>query len=269
MDAIGLEHVSVFASGLDHPECVAVSAEGVVFAGGEAGQVYRIALDGSAEVVANTGGFNLGLCLNRDGELLIADVGSKKIWSWTSDNGLVERHGASAEQPLVHPNAFADSQHGTYFSDSGKWKSSNGSIWLMGLDYECRQVNTGASRFPNGMAMSPSGEYLYVVESNFGIVRLGVKPDGELGSPEPVIALPGHVPDGIAFSPQGQLYVSFYQPNLVGRLTDEGALETVLHDPEAQVLSMPTNIAFLPDGRLIIANLGGWHIAVSEVSALR
>jgi sugar lactone lactonase YvrE len=119
------------------------------------------------------------------------------------------------------------------------------------------------------MAMSPSGEYLYVVESNFGVVRLEVKQDGELGPPEPVIALPGQVPDGIAFSAQGQLYVSFYQPNLVGRLTDEGALETVLFDPEAQVLSMPTNIAFLPDGRLIIANLGGWHIAASEVSALR
>jgi gluconolactonase len=55
MDAIGLEHVSVFASGLDHPECIAVSAEDVVFAGGEAGQVYRIARDGSWEVVANTG----------------------------------------------------------------------------------------------------------------------------------------------------------------------------------------------------------------------
>jgi sugar lactone lactonase YvrE len=269
MDSKGLESVSIFARGLDHPEGIAVSADGVVFAGGEAGQVYRIALDGSVEVVANTSGFNLGLCFNRDGELLIADVGNTTIWSWTSDDGLIERHRSSAEQPLVHPNAFADSRHGTYFSDSGKWKGSNGSIWLLGLDFECRQVSTDVSRFPNGMAMSPSGEHLYVVESNFGIVRLGVNPDGGLGPPEQLIALSGQVPDGIAFSPQGELYVSFYQPNLVGRLTDEGAWETVLYDPEAQVLSMPTNIAFLPDGRLIIANLGGWHIAVSNVSALR
>jgi gluconolactonase len=269
MDSIGLESISIFARGLDHPEGIAVSADGVVFAGGEAGQIYRIALDGSAEVVADTGGFNLGLCFNRNGELLIADVGNTTVWSWTSHEGLIQRHTASAELPLVHPNAFADSRHGTYFSDSGKWKSSNGSIWLMGHDFEPRQMSTEVNRFPNGMAMSPSGEHLYVVESNFGVVRLGVNPDGELGPREPVIALSGQVPDGIAFSPQGELYVSFYQPNLVGRLTDEGTWETVLHDPEAQVLAMPTNIAFLPDGRLIIANLGGWHIAVSNVSALR
>ncbi|MFM8485773.1 MAG: hypothetical protein ACKOCH_05525, partial [Bacteroidota bacterium] len=54
-----------FASGLDHPECVAVHPDGSVWAGGEAGQIYRISPDGRVvEEVANTGGFVLGLAFS-------------------------------------------------------------------------------------------------------------------------------------------------------------------------------------------------------------
>ena len=35
--------ISLFADGLDHPECIAVHTDGSVWAGGEAGQIYRIA----------------------------------------------------------------------------------------------------------------------------------------------------------------------------------------------------------------------------------
>jgi hypothetical protein len=36
--------MSVFAEGLDHPECVAVHPDGSVWCGGEAGQIYRIGM---------------------------------------------------------------------------------------------------------------------------------------------------------------------------------------------------------------------------------
>ena len=59
-----IEKVGVFAQGLDHPEGLAVARDGTVYAGGEAGQVYRISPDGKkVEVLANTGGFCLGLTL--------------------------------------------------------------------------------------------------------------------------------------------------------------------------------------------------------------
>lgn len=54
-----------FVEGLDHAEGVAWGPDGYLYAGGEAGQLYRIRLDdGAFEEVANTGGFLLGLCLD-------------------------------------------------------------------------------------------------------------------------------------------------------------------------------------------------------------
>src|SRR5689334_4573477 len=62
-----LDHASVFFAGqlsepqLNHPEGVAVDAEGRVWCGGTAGEIYRLAPDGSAlELVASTGGYALG-----------------------------------------------------------------------------------------------------------------------------------------------------------------------------------------------------------------
>ena len=55
---IAVEDITIFADGLDHAECVAVHPDGSVWAGGEAGQIYRVSEDVKAiTVVANTGGF--------------------------------------------------------------------------------------------------------------------------------------------------------------------------------------------------------------------
>ena len=43
---LSIEDVSIFADGLDHPECVAVHPDGSVWAGGEGGQIYKISEDG-------------------------------------------------------------------------------------------------------------------------------------------------------------------------------------------------------------------------------
>lgn len=264
--ATGINTVSVLVSGLDHPEGVAVAPDGTVYAGGEAGQVYRVELDGRLEEIANTGGFNLGLCVAPTGDVLIADTSNRIIWSWTEATGLNALLSSTDEAPFLHPNAIAASSQGIYFSDSGNWQKADGTVWLIATDGSARIVTAEANRYTNGLAISPDGAWLYAVESNFGVVRLPIQADGSLGLAETVLELADEVPDGVAFSPTGDLYVSFYQPNAVGRLTPEGEWTIVLHDPQAQLLSMPTNVAFLPDGRMVIANLGGWHLAVSTIS---
>ena len=48
--------------GLDHPECVAFDRDGTMYAGGEAGQIYRIdASTSEFQCIAQTGGFILGI----------------------------------------------------------------------------------------------------------------------------------------------------------------------------------------------------------------
>jgi gluconolactonase len=42
---ISIDDIEIFADGLDHPECVAVHPDGSVWAGGEAGQIYKVSPD--------------------------------------------------------------------------------------------------------------------------------------------------------------------------------------------------------------------------------
>lgn len=49
-----------FVTGLNHPECVAVGRDGTLYAGGKAGQIYRISQNGQkVESIASTSGFCL------------------------------------------------------------------------------------------------------------------------------------------------------------------------------------------------------------------
>ena len=80
-----LHHVSavrVLAEGLDHPEGLALGLDGAVYAGGEAGQLYRVAgwrealaggAPAEAEQFATTGGFVLGLALDGGGHVYACD----------------------------------------------------------------------------------------------------------------------------------------------------------------------------------------------------
>src|SRR4051812_41124613 len=61
---VPIERFEVFATGLDHPECVAFDREGCLWAGGEAGQVYCIDRHGKVETIATLGGFTGGLAFS-------------------------------------------------------------------------------------------------------------------------------------------------------------------------------------------------------------
>src|ERR1051326_4501732 len=73
---IPFEQSSVFFDGvfseprLNHPEGLAIDADGNVWCGGEEGEIFRIAADGSnIELMASTGGFTLGMAFDAVGRL--------------------------------------------------------------------------------------------------------------------------------------------------------------------------------------------------------
>jgi sugar lactone lactonase YvrE len=257
--------VRKFAVGLDHPEGVAVLSTGEVVAGGEAGQLYLIKLDGTVTEVGSTGGFMLGLCADAEDNVFVADSGNGVVWTWSKNDGLVRFCPSSPDERFRQPNALALSSAGLYLSDSGVWDEANGTIHLLKSDGSSLVVGEEFLRFPNGLAVSPDGAWLYVVESQFGVSRAGIHADGRLGTREVVHPMPDEVPDGLLFDGEGGLLITCYQPNAVFRLTPDGACSLLLHDPQAMLLSMPTNGAWLADGRLLLANLGGWHLSAVAV----
>src|SRR5438876_9874830 len=70
---IPAESFEIFAGGLDHPECIAFDREGFLWAGGEAGQIYRITPAGVVSIIANLGGFCAGLAFSPADELLVCN----------------------------------------------------------------------------------------------------------------------------------------------------------------------------------------------------
>lgn len=245
--------------GLDHPEGVCWSpADGLVYAGGEAGQLYRFSLDGGEPelVVTVPGGFMLGLAIDGAGNVYVCDVGNTCVQQISPD-GQVRRYGEEIASPN-YPVFDADGR--LWVSDTGDWGTPNGGVVCIDPDGTTTRHADGLS-FANGLAIS--GDWLYIVESTWPRVQRMPLAGGEL---EPVVALEHAVPDGLAFDVDGGLWISCWQPNRVYRLPAEGDLEVVVDDWSGVYAPTPTNVAFAGPNLdvLVLASLGTQQIAAID-----
>lgn len=262
-----LQKATVFADGLDHPECIAIHRDGTVWAGGEAGQIYKISKDGGkVEQVANTKGFVLGIAFSQDCSwLLICDSGNKCLWRLdTSTFQLTIFAKGGGNHSFNIPNyACFDSQGNVYVSESGAFRKITGKVLKFDRQGNGEVWMEGPFNFANGMAIDAGEKHLYVVCSFMpGIERIEILKNGAAGKREVFATLPESVPDGLAFDATGNLLVSCYAPNTIYTISPDRNVEVLLDDWEAHTLSNPTNIAF--GGRnfdeLYAANIGRWHV---------
>lgn len=262
-----LDEFHVVADGLDHPECVACGPDGTLYAGGEAGQVYR--LDDGAHEVGSTGGFSLGLCLDAGHSVYVCDKYHGAVVRMTPDGDTDIYSNGAADTPMRTPNHLVFAEDGTLFvSDSGDWEADNGVVWAVQADGTASILTTEASAYPNGVALAPDATYLYIVLSlGPSIARLPLRNGSAAGPLETFVELPGHVPDGVAFDEEGTLYVACYAPDRLLAVDPGGAVETVAEDWRRVVLASPTNVAFCgPDRRtLAVASLCRWHVAATTM----
>jgi sugar lactone lactonase YvrE len=165
---------------LDHPEGIAVARDGSVWCGGERGQLFRIAPDGSSlEQAASTCGFCLGLAFGPDNALYACDLKHQAVFR-RAGAGEPERF---ADGPAI-PNALAfDPEGRLYVSDSHAFKDPGPGIWRFEQDGSGELWYSEPLDFANGIALAPDRESLFVAET-FGrrISRIAIGADGAAGT---------------------------------------------------------------------------------------
>lgn len=271
----GINDVTIFCDGLDHPECIAVYRDGSIWAGGEGGQVYRISPDGKeVKEVVNTGGFVLGIAFSPiDDWLAICDLKKKCIWRYDLQTGNLFTFANEVEgSPIRIPNfPVFDAEGALYVSDSGAFREVTGVIYKFSTKGIGNIWHAGPFNFANGMALSADRKTMYVVCSFLpGVEQIKINEDGSAGERSTLLHMPQTCPDGIAIDRNGNLIISCYAPNTIYQLSPDGQLTTLIHDWEAHTICNPTNIAFggADHQQLFIANLGRWHIARMDMEVL-
>lgn len=264
--AVGLDRIETFADGLDHPEGIAVTQQGQIFVGGEAGQIYRIESDDSFTIVADTGGFILGLSADADARLYAIDTVHKCVWRVEPDSGTTTVFARGPDdQAFRTPNWGAFDALGNYYlTDSGTWGGGDGLIWRIPPGRPAEVWHDGAVDFPNGCAVSPDGTTLFYVESLPGrICRIDIDPDGSAGMRTVLCELGDTVPDGVAITDDGALIIACYRPDVIHRWHPDDGLSVIAFDPRGTVIAAPTNVAFAGPDRslLVVPNLGRWHLS--------
>lgn len=244
-------NLRTLVEGLNHPEGVCWSpAQQRVYAGGDAGEIYRFGLDDDAAEMLCTipGGSIRGIAVDGDGAIYACDVGNGCIQRITPD-GTIRRYGSD----IGYPNYPVFDEAGRlWVSDSGTWGTDTGGIVRIDPAGSVRRVVDGL-HFANGLAIR--GDWLYIVESTWPrVVRVPLSG----GEPRTVIELDQVVPDGLAFDVDGGLWISCWQPNRVYRLATDGDLAIIVDDWSGVYAATPTNVAFAGPTRetLVLASLG-------------
>jgi gluconolactonase len=254
---------AIVAGGMDGPEAVVWDPRGYLYAGGQDGGLHRVRLeDGTRERVADVGGRLLGMIVADDGSVIACqqdlaaviriDPGSGE-WSVLSSG--------SPDSPMTTPNALAVAPDGElWITDSGIWGDDDGRLYRWNRATGTIRVDTDSTGYPNGVAISADGLFLYIVESRTpAVARYSLSSLD--GSPvrEVLVDCPrGSVPDGVSTCADGGVIVSYYEPDLVVRVHAGDAVELA----RGGDLASPTNTAFFGNGldRLCAANLGGHEL---------
>jgi gluconolactonase len=262
-----LDDFETLATGLDHPEGVAAGPDGSLFAGGEAGQIYRVGVGGAVDEIASTGGFIYGVVVAGSGDVFACDFGNAAVARVSATGEVTTYSNGTAGRPMRVPNFAAFDDGGNlYVTDSGEWGDDDGIIYRIAPGGATEVWTEATPRFPNGCCLTAGGEALLVVESHGrAVVRVPIEDDGSAGRPEPVVDLSGSQPDGIALAEDGTMFVGCYRPDRIYRIPPGRPVEVFADDPDGVVLNQPANVAFSGPNldRLVVSSLGGWSLVAA------
>lgn len=185
-----------------------------------------------------------GLTFCKNGELFACDYGNGSIVKFTDEGKCFAVSEGYEGKKFNHPNDLAFSPKGTlFFTDPNAYdkESRYGRIFKLNVETGELKLVKNELAFPNGIAFSPDGDFLFVCESAMQrILKFKVLQEEKLGEPEVFAELPGGDPDGIAFDTEGNLYAAHFGGGKIAVFNPEGKIIQELKTPGKK----PSNVEF-------------------------
>lgn len=213
------------------PEAIALDAEGRIYAATHGAIVRLDATGDDPQTFAETGGRPLGIAFDDNGHLLVADA-YRGLLSISPSGEVTVLADEADGLPIEYADDVDVAPDGrVYFSDASTKFSARevgdtmeaskleiiehaGTGRLLVYDPGTKETQTVVDGlvFPNGVAVSPDGEYVLVTETgSYRVLKVWLT-GARAGTVEPIAeALPGF-PDNITTGRNGRYWVGFASP---------------------------------------------------------
>lgn len=253
--------VRYIGEGLQRPECILATRDGMLYTADARGGVVRIAPDGGQTLIAQqkddhfdlaadpaasllSGTLPNGLAFDAQGNFLIANFGTDRLETMARDGATRVLLADLDGMPMGKVNFVLRDRRNRYWitistrvnpwSDAIRSTLSDGYIVL--IDEKGARVVADGFSFTNEVRLDAKEEWLYVAETTGKrITRLRVRPDGSLTDRE--VFGPDNLGrgliDGITFDAYGNLWGTMFLADRLIALTPDGELLELMDDGDA------------------------------------
>ncbi len=219
-------------------------------------RVLAVALDGTAETIAEAPGQPSGLGFLPDGRMLIVSMRDRKIMRRELDSSLVEHADLSSLAPWHLNDMLVDHEGRAWVGNFGFDLMGDAKITttnLISVDRDgCARVAAEGLGFPNGMALTADGSTLIVAETFMNRLSAFDVASGELGERRTWAAFGDPpksdevaeclsqadvAPDGICLDAEGAVWVADAKAGRLVRVAEGGEILEELKTDEMGVFA--------------------------------
>lgn len=251
MSKFTISDIETFATNIPGAEGIAIANDGRIFVGAEDGWIYVISPEGEASQFTKLPGRPLGIAINRHEDLFVCDWDAHGVYRVAPSGEVSLLAESDGTHKMQFPNfCVFDEQGNLYVSDTGTSRRNaqiynpDGRLFRVSPTGQCELFAEGLYQ-ANGLAIRRGESALYVIQTAAdNVLRLEIKPDGQLGNVNVYARNLDGSPDGMAFTESGDLLVVTGLREIIYRVTTRGRTEIFLEDKNAEKLVAPANPAF-------------------------